>query len=365
MSPGRSGRLGHLDGIRGGAVVLVVIYHANWLTADWGPRLLPGGFVGVDLFFVLSGFLITRLLLAEAGRSGRVDLVSFTRRRFRRLSPALAAMTVTTLVAMAVAGHLPTTRHAVVSALSTIFYVSNFQQAAGHYDLLELSHTWSLAIEGQFYVVWPLVVVAAMAVGLHRFRLGRMGWVAGLVGAVGVLAVRRSHLWTTQDEFLRLYVGTDTRLDGLLIGCILGLASVWGWLTPRLGRALRLPAVLGVGVLLAAALLSETGDERMYRQYGLVVVALAAAAIVASAVIEPRWGPNRFWSVAPLRWLGRRSYSLYLWHVPVFFAVARNLPAAAVGTKVIIGVGAALVLSELSYRLIETRFRAPSTLTAG
>lgn len=354
-----AGRLDQLDGLRGAAVTLVVAYHATWLTAGWGPRMLPGGFVGVDVFFVLSGFLITRLLLAEVRRSNRIDLLAFTARRFRRLSPALAAMTFTTITVVWVSGHLPSARHAVVSGVSTLLYASNFQQAGAHHDLLELSHTWSLAIEGQFYLVWPPVVLGLTAWGLHRSRRGRIAWVVALGLLLLGVTLRRSALWTDQEQFLPLYIGTLTRLDGVLIGCTLGLASAWGWLTPQVGRALRLPALLGLAIIAGASLWSETGDVHMYRDHGLVAVALGAGAIVASSVIEPTWGPNRIWTSPVLRWIGLRSYSLYLWHVPVFLTVARNLGESPVWVKVLTGGGVAMALSEISYRWVESRWRHP------
>jgi peptidoglycan/LPS O-acetylase OafA/YrhL len=357
-------RIRRLDGIRGVAVLLVVTYHASYLTAGWGPRLLPGGFVGVDLFFVLSGFLITTILLRERGRTGRVDLGAFARRRMLRLYPALAVLVgvvAAFLVALDRVGPGPgdlSGRELLWAVVGTLAYVSNYQQAAGWAYPIELSHTWSLAIEAQFYLVWPPILVA-----LTRRRVALRLQVALLAVAMAAVAVHRASLWTDQAGYLPLYVRTDTRLDVLLAGCVLALVVHGGYDALIRGRlaALRLAGVLGVVVLGAASALTETGDERLYRGFGFSLIALAATAVTAAVLLDERGPLARAARWRPLLALGDRSYSLYLWHVPVFLTVARHIGDQPVALRVLTGLVVAAACTEVSYRLVEVRLRPGAT----
>ena len=220
--------LPQLDGIRGLAVILVVTYHMGYLTAGWGPRPLPGGFVGVDLFFALSGFLITTGLVSQHDRDGRINLGTFATRRVRRLVPALAFMVAGVAVLIPLFGGTlgEAGRNSIFGSL---LYVSNWQQAAGWPFLLHLSHTWSLAVEAQFYVVWPLVLIA-----MYRLRVPRAVFAGLLLAVVGLIAVHRWRMWTDQAHFLPLSVRTDTRADVILLGCL-----VCGW--PDGGGSGRVP----------------------------------------------------------------------------------------------------------------------------
>ena len=360
-APSADGYLRPLDGLRGAAVTLVVAYHASYLTAGWGPRILPGGFVGVDLFFVLSGFLITRKLASDLARHERIDLGDFARRRVRRLVPALLVTVVAavavraawpSIAARSLTGEELTTAIGVRSGIGALLYVSNYQQAWGRPFVPELSHTWSLSIEGQYYLFWPFVLL-----GLHRLRASRPVQVGILLALMVAVWVHRANLWTDQAHYLPLYVRTDTRVDVLVAGSLLGLLTLWGVLRVGEARWLRLPALAGIAVLGVVSCYSETGDVHLYQHYGLVAVTLGATALVASVIADPDWGFHRIWSLGPLHWLGLRSYSLYLWHVPVFLMVASNLGARPVPVKVAIGLGSALALAELSYRFVEQPFR--------
>lgn len=367
-APSADGYLRPLDGLRGAAVTLVVAYHASYLTAGWGPRILPGGFVGVDLFFVLSGFLITRKLASDLARHQRIDLADFARRRMRRLVPALF-VTVVAAVALralwpsiaprSLTGEDLTTEVAIRSGIGALLYVSNYQQAWGRPFVPELSHTWSLSIEGQYYLLWPFVLLA-----LHRLRASRPVQVGILVAIMVAVWVHRANLWTDQANYLPLYVRTDTRVDVLVAGSLLGLLTLWGVLRVGEGRWLRAPALVGIAVLGVVSCFSETGDVHLYRDYGLVAVTLAATALVASVLLDPDWSFHRIWSLEPLHWLGLRSYSLYLWHVPVFLMVASNLGDRPVALKVAVGLGSALALAEASYRFVEQPFRHRRRATA-
>ncbi|MBX3313445.1 MAG: acyltransferase [Actinobacteria bacterium] len=357
-SPDRHLRV--LDGLRGAAVLLVVAYHSTYLTFPWGPRILPGGFVGVDVFFALSGFLITRKLATDLLRRDGIDLGDFAVRRARRLVPVLVVFVVATVAFVAALGDLPkvwpsddTDWHTTwQSAAGALTYTSNWMQAAGWPFMSQLSHTWSLAIEGQYYLVWPFVLLA-----LHRVRAPRPV-ILGLVGLV-ILWVwwHRADVWVDQAHYLSVYVGTDTRIDVLLAGSVLGLLAAWGDLRPSIGRWSLGPALLGVVVLGVVSCLSETGDHRLYDRYGMVAVTLAAVAVVLDAVTNPAGPLGRTWSLPPLRWLGDRSYSLYLWHVPIFFAIGLHLRTWPTPVKVLLGLGSSILLSDLSFRFVEQRFR--------
>ena len=264
----RLGYLRPLDGLRGVAVAAVVTYHLV-------PSALPGGFLGVDAFFVLSGFLITSLLVAELSATGRIDLRQFYLRRLRRLTPALlvvlAALGVYAAIWAAPAELARLREH----GLWTLGWMANWKSVADgttYTDLVAgeslLRHMWSLAIEEQFYVVFPLVVAAAVLVAArrhtHRIRLA-----LGVAAALGAVA---STVWMAvvassgPDGITRAYFGTDTRLHGLLIGVVLGVVLVGR--PPRDGPSARvltvaaLPAVAGFVVLLA---LAGEGDAWMFR----------------------------------------------------------------------------------------------------
>lgn len=361
-SPDR--HLAVLDGLRGAAVLLVVAYHASYLTFPWGPRILPGGFVGVDIFFALSGFLITRKLASELAASGRIDLGDFGVRRVRRLVPVLVVFVAATVVFLWALGDLPTRwgneetdwRTTWQSAVGALTYSSNWMQARGWPFVAQLSHTWSLAIEGQYYLVWPVVLLL-----LHRLRVSR----TVVLGLLAVLIVgvwwHRADVWIDQANYLPVYVGTDTRIDVLLAGSILGLLAAWGRLSPSVGRWSTGPAVAGIVVVGVVSFLSETGDHRLYDRYGMAAITLAATAIVLDAVTNPHGPLGRAWSVAPLSWLGDRSYSLYLWHVPIFFSIGLHLRSWPTPVKVLLGVGSSILLSDLSYRFVEQRFRRRRT----
>ncbi len=340
-----------LDGLRGLAVVLVVIYHAGYLTAGWGPRPFPGGFIGVDLFFALSGFLITTGLVGQLERRGRIDFGLFATRRVRRLVPALVFAVVGVTVLLPIVGNkfdFDAVRNSVIGSL---LFVSNWQQAAGWHYQFELTHTWSLAVEAQFYLVWPLVLGAASAL-----RVPRRVFAAIVLLAAIAVGVHRWRMWTDKAHFLPLYIRTDTRADVILLGCLGALAVAWGWLGPAAGRRLRVPVLLALGLILFACLEFETGDSRLYHGW-FSIIAVSCATLVVAAVLDPEWVVHRFWRQPALIMLGKRSYSLYLWHVPIFLFVAEHMGDRPVWMRLVVGIIPAAALTEVSYRFVERRFR--------
>jgi peptidoglycan/LPS O-acetylase OafA/YrhL len=333
MNSGEPWRLGHrpaLDGLRGVAVLAVFAYHGVVLGAGDGGPVPALGVVGVGIFFTLSGFLITSLLLDDHERFGRIRFGRFWQRRARRLLPAVIVLTVAgLLLSLAVPGFVRPG-----SAVASLLYVQNWYTISGR-PLDGLQHTWSLAIEEQFYLVWPLVVA-----GLARFGNRTIIGVALLGAAASCLW--RASLWGHVDAW-RIYVGTDTRADGLLIGCALAVAM------REISRERTRPVLIlaGFAILLPTARLDYWG----YHVAAPLATSLGTALILFGVAQGPGWGPL---SLRWLRWFGRRSYGLYLWQIPVLILIRRaDLSAAG---PLVLYVVASLVLTELSWRLVERRW---------
>lgn len=326
-----------LDGLRGVAVLAVVAYHLE-------PDRVPGGFLGVEAFFTLSGFLITSLLLAEHAETGRISLPAFWARRARRLLPALLlflAVVVTYAAAVLPASSRPGLR---ADGLAALAYASNWWQLADDQSYFDLSagasplaHLWSLAIEEQFYVVWPLVV----AVGL-RWRLGVL-CAAGAVASFGLMAA---------VDPARAYLGTDTRAGGLLLGA--GLAVVLRRRpAPRAAGPVALVAVAGWA---AATMVVEESTVGLYRG-GLAAFGLGMVAVVAASVSDrPSWARSAL-SLRPLRAVGRVSYGLYLWHWPVIVLLTAGRTGFRGPALLAARVAAMAALTLVSYRLVEQPVR--------
>ncbi|MBC8075820.1 MAG: acyltransferase, partial [Chloroflexales bacterium] len=337
-----------LDGLRALALVAVLLYHA-------GVPWLPGGFLGVEAFFVLSGYLITTLLFHEWGQSGRVDVPAFWLRRARRLMPAASALIVAALALYVV--FLPDEVASVRgAALAAFCYALNWQLVLEHKPYFAtfgrpspLQHMWSLAVEAQFYLLWPAVFGQAMRLGGRRAVLG-----VALVGAAAS-SVLMALLYQPGDDTTRLYYGTDTRLGGILLGAALACVC-----SPTQRRA-RWPgwanSVIGLGALGVLGWICYAIDEFHPLLYlgGFAGVALVAAAAVAASASGSARCYDALLGWRPLRWLGRRSYSIYLWHWPVMSLTrpALDLPLGE-APLLALQLGATLVAAELSYRLIES-----------
>jgi peptidoglycan/LPS O-acetylase OafA/YrhL len=386
--PTPAGWLVGLDGLRAFAVVAVMIFH-------FAPDALPGGFLGVDLFFAISGYLITRLLLGRILSTGHLGLVAFYRRRWRRLMPAVAALlVVVTLAALIVwRDELPTLRAGVLASAG---FVTNWWLVYDHQSYFVavgrppmIQHLWSLAIEEQFYLFWPVVVGALVgirlgrrrraAIGLTRAALARVAGVAVVLGAgsavwMGTIATRDDVPYGTDSS--RVYFGTDTHATGLLFGAALGALSLWRAVPPRTGARPRreLPApvtallvrlrsyvadavAVGAFVLLVWQAHHVTEfDPALYRG-GFAVIGVLGAVLVAT--VASGYGRlGRWLDVAPLRWIGQRSYGMYLWHWPVAVVTRPGVDITGphwllVGNQFVI----TLVLAEASYRFVEQPFR--------
>lgn len=339
-----------LDGVRAIAVIAVVAYH---LDSD----VLPGGFLGVDVFFVLSGYLIAGLLLAEHDRNGRVGLGAFWMRRARRLLPALAGVMVAIAAYAKWWAPTNTLDRLRVDALATLGYVANWRfafSAQSYFDsqtvLSPLRHAWSLAVEEQFYVLFPLLAMACFASRRPARTLGIVSAIGAVVSGV-LMAVS-----VNEADPSFVYYGTHTRAQGLLIGVTL---ACWSRGTDRSGvrwrdRGLQMMGAGGIAAIVVACFAISDDDDFMYRG-GYFVAALSVAALVAASVRPGKLSTAL--SIAPLRWIGQRSYGLYLWHWPAIVALEPARTGLEGWQLAGVRLAATVVAAALSYQFLETPIR--------
>lgn len=336
-----------LDGVRACAVLVVMASHTG--------LPVPGGHVGVDVFFVLSGFLITSLLLQEYYADPRrgIALGAFFQRRVLRLYPALVALSLV-LTAYALLAPSPVRAdETLFGALPALFYFANWVRATdglGHLGLYE--HTWSLSVEEQFYLLWPLILLLTLLVS-------RRLTVLGLVVIAGILGSLAARLSMDSGSYVYIANGLDTQGDRLLTGCALAML-VWSrggpsraaaWMGSVL-RWLQWPAVAFLG---AAALLWPRHADGVAFRVLMTVTALAAAVLVAVAYLDRAGVLARVLALSPLRYVGRRSYGLYLWHYPIFVVMNDSFDGNLV-LKLVVGFTLPFVVAELSYRWVERPF---------
>jgi peptidoglycan/LPS O-acetylase OafA/YrhL len=329
-----------LDGLRGVAILAVMLDHSG---------LLTGGWLGVDVFFTLSGFLITSLLLEEHARTGSIRFRAFYARRALRLLPALFLMVGVCgpIIIAASPPRLVTVRLLFVAAI--VFYVANWAIIAGIFAF-PLGHTWSLAIEEQFYALWPPALVL-----LLRWIRRRGIILTVVLGGIAATIVWRTALRAGGAGTTRLFVGLDTRADSLLIGCALAMLTTWHMLpaSPRTQAARRwagVGAAVGLSVLFAVAQFPKHFLD--YRGPGS---AAFATALVISAVLLPSSRLGRLLETRPLVSVGSISYGLYLWHFPIF--VALGVPSGKLGVPGLMRLALAwsvtFAVCALSFRFVE------------
>ncbi len=351
-----------LDGLRAAAVVAVVAYHASL-------DRTPGGFFGVDVFFVISGYLVTSLFLARADAiqgPGQPETLEFWRRRLFRLVPAaVGAVGLTWLVfALLDARSLGALTSEGLFALG---YLANWFFLFGEQSYFEtisqpspFLHFWSLAVEAQFYLLWPVLLIGALRFG------GRLSAFALAVSLAAISTLCVAALYNPLGDPSRAYYGTDARVAGLLLGAAVAIV-----LLPRPGaaplsagparRGLRVAAEVGgwagLGVLAWMVLRVSEFDPFIYR--GGFFLASTATIGVLLAALHGQNSVARILSLPPLRWVGERSYSIYLWHWPVFVLTQPQLSIELRSLSLLLArLGATLILAELSYRLVENRFRS-------
>ena len=368
-----------LDGIRALAVVAVMVYHAN---SSW----LPGGYLGVEVFFVISGYLITLLLIAEHERTGSTDFRTFWLRRARRLLPALFVMLLllSTWVSLFETEALGKLRGDIVGG---VFYVSNWYQiwigagySAGN-DFAPLRHLWSLAVEEQFYLVWPLVMVLLLRKGSRRVTDAARWLFAGAL-AITVVVAFLIHTGAQQTPELTpgaywsiggraiskpdlLYLSTISRAGGLLLGS--GFAMIWRPMALTRGPVRRRGSTLdlaALGGLVVLGVLCWTvgfeparGVDGFLFRGGLLLTGIATLAVIA-AVTHPGARAGKALSGPVLRWVGTRSYGLYLYHWPIY-QIIRHIAANRLALhEFVLAMIATGIVTELSYRYVEMPIRA-------
>lgn len=341
--PFRIGYRPAFDGLRAIAVALVMCNHLDFN--------LMGGWIGVDLFFVLSGFLITTLLLQEWQETGTIRLGAFYVRRSLRLWPALIALLVVmVLVTMffAPSSERPSLWRQIATAST---YTTNLAWSTGWIQFREtpLAHTWSLAIEEQFYLIWPPLLMLLLR--------ARIGWRALLafIGTVAVVAAAWTWILAPHTAlWARVWVAPETRLPTLLAGCGLGVLATSGRL-PLPSRAGQRAAAAATGFLAICVIYADRDSSRSSVTVGIFVT-LAATMIIGHLVADPEGKIARVVSARLLVWLGRRSYGLYLWHLPVFYGVAHLAPSHHSIVLMLLQVGSSVAVAIVSYTVIETPF---------
>lgn len=332
--PFRLGRRPSLDGLRGIAVLLVISYHCRLLLTRWLG--LSGGFMGVDVFFVLSGFLITSLLIEERDRRDGVSFGRFYLRRAKRLLPALYLFLATVVVyQLAVRRPLGTIPRAVAAIAA---FVANWFPNLMPYTLTQ---TWSLGVEEQFYLVWPALLLVLLARAPRRAM-------AAIVVLVVASAVARLALFHAGVSPAFVYRETETRFDGLMIGAAAAFALQRGWRPPPWSRWLTLPAL---GLLGWVAATSQPLASWLY-DGGYTLVALATVVVSLEAILADGL-LARVLSWRPLRACGALSYALYLWNPFVFIAVDNGLPHSSAAVRTTVSLGVLLAVTVVSRYAVE------------
>ena len=378
-----------LDGLRTLAVVAVVLYHLNLTWAQ-------GGLLGVTIFFVLSGYLITRLLLNEIAKTGRIDLKSFWIRRIRRLFPAVVTVVVVTCALCTVFNHVMLTKMRPDILPSLLFFNNWWQimQDVSYFNALgdpsPLTHFWSLAIEEQFYLIWPPLLLAMVSVHMSKPNTRRV-----VLGLAAVSALAMMVLYNPATDPSRVYYGTDTRVFSLLLGAWMAFIPDRDLAPARLVRHLGLDRLAGaakhgksksdtaeaattkpselarfwsspasidlmgvVGLVGLATMVALTNGYTAFQYRGGTLLCSILTLMVIAACVQPQGMVARALAAEPLVWIGKRSYSIYLWHYPLLLLMN---PVANINDTpwwhYILQVLLVVAAAECSYRFIETPFR--------
>ncbi|AXY09834.1 MULTISPECIES: acyltransferase family protein [Bacillus cereus group] len=343
-----------LDSLRGIAILGVILYHINF---NW----MPGGFLGVTVFFVLSGYLITDILAMEWKRNKRIDLKKFWLSRARRLLPGMLVMLVITLAWITIF-HSSLLEKMRGDSLAALFYVSNWwyiYHKLSYFDnfnqISPLNHFWSLAVEEQFYVVWPFII----SLGLYYIKKqSRMILLICLGAFASALAM--AILYEPGVDPSRIYYGTDTRAFSLLIGAVLALV----WPSNRLANKIIpkarfiLDVVGGIALIIILVMFWKTNqyDPFLYKG-GMVLLSIATALLVAN-LVHPASRIAQFLRFRPLRWVGVRSYGIYLWHYPILTLTTPKVNAGDFSIiRAILQFLLIILIAQISWKFIEKPIR--------
>ncbi len=347
-----------VDGLRALAVLAVLAYHLN---LPWAP----GGLVGVTVFFVISGFLITGILCVELAETGRINLKRFWIRRVRRLFPAIALVVVVTAITAWFANQTLLYKLK-TDLLPALFWFTNwwyiFRQQSYFEAIAQPSpvlHFWSLSIEEQFYLIWPLIMLGLARVGVNHRGIRRFCLVLACASALGMIV-----MYNPDGDPSRVYYGTDTRAFSLLIGA--WLALIWPVYTkhskinPERMSATQKQRVTIAGLIGLAGLVVMTvcisGTHAFWYRGGLVLASVCTAALIAAITI-PGSTLCRIFSAKPLVWLGTRSYGIYLWHYPLMLLMNPANAGNPSAVKIVLELALIVAISELSYRFVENPLR--------
>jgi len=350
LSTNRLGRQPALDGLRGLAVLAVVLAHFE-LVSGFGS----GGIVGVDMFFCLSGFLITALLLDEHHERGRISLSAFYRRRAARLLPAMLVFVSVTVLIVAITG---VDREATLRAVPAVLvYVENWWAAPGR-DVGALGHMWSLSIEEQFYLIWPAVVVLAL-----RGRRGALVLVAILGVAWALIDRERSCAGGVYCVY-HVYMATDTRMDQLLLGSLLAIGFHRGALAYVEEKAAAALGWLALGFLVAFAFMTIPWNSHLYDTVGMTGTALLTCIVMGSVLRCPGGRLATVLSWRPLRAVGLVSYGIYLWD-GLFLVLLRDGTSLGQYQRAVLIVALTAGAAVLSWRFIERPILARAKVGTG
>jgi len=343
-----------LDGLRALSVLAVIAYHLN---LKWAQ----GGLIGVGIFFVISGYLITDQIIQEWNKDRQFDLLNFWVRRLRRLMPAMIAMLI--FIAMWLIMTDPS-RLKVFSGdfISSLLYVNNWWLIFHEVSYFEsfgpaspIGHLWSLSIEEQFYLIWPVILLLGL-----RFLHNGGKLLLFVIACAAVSAVLMGVLYEPGMDPSRVYYGTDTRMFALLIGAALAIV----WPSQKLNRNISAPArivmdtlgCLGLGVLILLMYQMNEYDDMLYRG-GFAIIALITAVVIA-VIAHPNSLLGKLMGLKPLAFLGVRSYSLYVWHFPVIILTNPKVITEGISVShIVLQLAASFIIAILSYKYIEEPFR--------
>lgn len=345
-----------LDGIRAIAVIMVLAYHLKL-------ALFKSGFLGVTVFFVLSGYLITGILISEVEEEGTIDLKNFWLRRIRRLVPAVMSMAVVIIFVSAVVNRIIFTKGC-KDFLASVLGFNNWWQIFNKVSYFEaagvpspFTHCWSLAIETQFYLIYPLILLGIYKLVKSREegRAKRGLLFAGVTLLLALISViLMIVLFDPQQDASRVYYGTDTRAFSLLFGALLAILWEYQMVPRRLSASVNM--VLGsvsFAVLLVMTI-AINGSSNFWYRGGQFVGTILTVLVIYTVSGRKTW-LSRFLSNPVLKWIGDRSYSIYLWHYPIILLISKGIKASWWIT--LIEIVLSVVLAELSYRFIETPIR--------